>query len=114
MARKPNTQAKPDPKAKGKAAAPKPAEPEQRDNRYLRAARIIIEAGDGVDLAELAVRATMSEATAGHCRKAFRGVTQALREAKLLPERKAPDKAPAAPQAPDSAEAAPEPEPVAA
>src|SRR5215212_7476396 len=114
MARKANTQAKPDPKAaKGKAAAPKPAEPERRENRYLRAARIIIEAGDGVDLAELAVRATMSEATAGHCREAFRGVTQALREAKLLPERKAPDKAPAAPQAPE-VETAPEPEQAAA
>ena len=52
------------PKPKGKAApAAKPAktqakapEAEKRENRYLRAARIIIEAGEGLDLAELARR----------------------------------------------------------
>ena len=99
------------PKPKGKAApASKPAktqaktpEAEKRENRYLRAARIIIEAGEGLDLAELAVKAEMSESTAGHCREAFVGVTQALREAKLLPERKPAGKAPAAPTAADKA-----------
>ena len=97
---------KPAPKAKAKPA-PANAPEEKRDNRYLRAARIIIDAGEGIDLAELAARAGMSTSTAGHCRDAFLGVTQALREAKLMPQRKAAAKAPAAPQEPPkTAEAA--------
>jgi hypothetical protein len=100
--RRVNTKAKAVPAkatVKGKAKAP-PVATEKRENRYLRAARIIIDAGDGVDLAELAVRAEMSTATAGHCLEAFKGVSQALREAKLLPQRaKAKAPAVAAPQA---------------
>jgi hypothetical protein len=102
------TKAKAKTPAKGKKATPAP-ETEKHENRYLRAARIIIEAGEGVDLAELAVRASMSEATAGHAREAFLGVTQALREARLLPQRAKPKavpaKAPTAPVAPQNAEA---------
>jgi hypothetical protein len=82
---------------KGKKA-PAPANTEKRENRYLRASRIIIESGEGVDLAELAVRAQMSEATAGHAREAFLGVTQALREAKLLPQRAKPKATAVAPE----------------
>jgi hypothetical protein len=95
MAKASRSKAKPDPKAKGKAPA-KP-EPERKDNRYLRAARVIIENGEGVDPAELALKAELSPASANYCMEAFRGVTQALREAKLLPARKAPAKAPEVP-----------------
>jgi hypothetical protein len=98
MARKTET------KAKGKASAPTP---EKRENRYPRAARILIETGEGVDLAELAIRADMSEPTASHCLEAFVGVTTALRDAKLLPV-----KAPApkrVPSAPEKAQETPEP-----
>src|SRR5437763_7955182 len=101
---KPQAKAAPAPKANGKAAKTQAKAPEaKRENRYLRAARIIIEAGEGLDLAELAVKAEMSESTAGYCREAFVGVTQALREAKLLPERKPAGNAPAAPIAADKA-----------
>src|SRR2546423_14935337 len=101
---KPQAKAAPAPKANGKAAktqAKAAPEAEKRENRYLRASRIIIDAGEGLDIAELAVKAEMSESTAGHCREAFVGVTQALREAKLLPERKPAGKAPAEPTAVD-------------
>jgi hypothetical protein len=77
--------------AKAQKATKAPPPPtEKKDNRYLRAARIIIEAGDGVELAELALRAEMSTATASHCLEAFRGVTTALREAKLMPAKPKP------------------------
>ena len=78
MPKKTETKAQPAPQA-----AP-------RENRYLRAARVIIEEGENVDVAELAIKAEMSEATAGHCREAFVGVTAALRDAKLLPAKAAP------------------------
>jgi hypothetical protein len=104
--------AKADPKAKGKAAPAKP-EPEVRDNRYLRASRIIIKAGEAIDLAELAKAASMSLSTAGHCREAFKGVTQALREAGILKAKGAPKKAPAVPQGEGAATEA-ESEPAAA
>jgi hypothetical protein len=98
--------AKADPKVKGKTPAP---EKEKRDNRYLRAAKIIISLGEseGCDPIYLAMKADMSQSTAGHCIEAFRGVTTALREAKLLPQRpvggpQAP-KPPAARQTPEKA-----------
>jgi hypothetical protein len=93
MAKKPA--AKPETKAKGKTQA---AAPEVRENRYLRAARVIIETGEGVDLAELAMRAEMSEAAARYCLESFLGVSEALRSAKLLPAKATPEKAPVAPQ----------------
>lgn len=71
---------------------------EKRENRYLRAARILIETGEGVDLAELALRAEMSGPTASHCLEAFVGVCTALRDAKLLPGKGSPKKAPVAPE----------------
>lgn len=112
------SKAKTAPAAESKGKAPAPAEAERKDNRYLRAARIIIEAGEGMDLSELAVRASMSEATASHCRDAFVGVTAALREAKLLPERRDSRKAPSAPSGaqkpPEAAGANEEREPAAA
>jgi hypothetical protein len=57
---------------------PVQAESKHRENRYLRAARIIIEIGavEDIDLAELAVRADMSAATASHCWAAFQGITE--------------------------------------
>lgn len=82
--------------------APEPAS-EPLPNRYLRSARIIIEDGCGIDKAELAVKASMSEATAGHCLDAYKAVCLALREAKLLPAKKLPAKAPVAPEAPQTA-----------
>jgi hypothetical protein len=94
---------------KAKAAKPAKAAPKGNEqaeaatpapNRYFRAARIIVETGEGVDLAELAVKAGLTEAAAKYCLDAFKGVTQALREAKLLPARTAPTKAPAAPKEP--------------
>jgi hypothetical protein len=91
------------------AKAAKPVQPEVRENRYLRAARILIETGEGVDLAELAIRANMSEATADHCLAAFVGVSQALRDAKLLPAKAVAKKAPTAPQQPEEAPAPVEP-----
>jgi hypothetical protein len=97
MARK--TAAKPakgNGKAKGKAT-PAP-ETEKRDNRYLRASRVIIESGDGIDLAELALRSDMSISTAAHCLESWRGVTRALIEAKILKPKPAPTKAPTAPE----------------
>ena len=66
----------------------------------------IIAEGEGIDLAELAVKAELSAASAGYCLEAFRVVVQALREAKLLPARQAPEKAPAAPEARVQAEQA--------
>jgi hypothetical protein len=44
------------------------------------------------------MKAEMSAATAGHCLEAVRGVCQALRDAKLLPAKKPPPKAPVAPE----------------
>jgi hypothetical protein len=93
---------------------PVQAESKHRENRYLRAARIIIEIGavEDIDLAELAVRADMSAATASHCWAAFQGITEALRDSKLLPAKKAAAKqAPIAPPAPMNAEETREPEP---
>jgi hypothetical protein len=52
------------------------------------------------------VKAELSAASAGYCLEAFRVVVQALREAKLLPARQAPEKAPAAPEARVQAEQA--------
>jgi hypothetical protein len=101
-------------KAKATTKQTKPVQPEPaRENRYLRAARIIIEIGavEDIDLAELAVRADMSPATAGHCWAAYQGVSQALRDAKLLPAKTAPKQTPVAPAAPTIAEQAPEPVP---
>jgi hypothetical protein len=46
---------------------------------------------------ELAIRAEMSTATASHCLEAFRGVTTAMREAKLIPAKPKPKAEPAAP-----------------
>jgi hypothetical protein len=86
-----------------KAPAPAPEAP--KENRYLRAARILIEIGGNptdVDLDELAVRAAMSRPTAEHCLSAFVGVSQALRDAKLLPARKAPAKPISAPSKPQT------------
>jgi hypothetical protein len=82
-------------KANGKQQA---AAPEKKANRYLRAARVIIAEGEGVGLAELAVKAELNEASAKYALDAFRGVTQALRESKLMPAKPAPAKAPAAPK----------------
>jgi hypothetical protein len=60
-------------------------------------------------ISELAVRASMSEATANHCADAFKGVCTALREAKLLPAKKTPAKAPVAPEAMPEPQSQPEP-----
>ena len=83
-----------------KASAPEAP----KENRYLRAARVIIEFGTGaepsaVDLDELAVRAAMSPATAGHCWSAFQGICAALRDAGLMKRPAAPAKQPVAPAA---------------
>jgi hypothetical protein len=77
-------------KAKGKAT--QAAETEKRDNRYLRASRAILAAGetDGLDPIYLAMKADMSQSTAGHCIEAYKGVCAALREFKLLPVKRAP------------------------
>jgi hypothetical protein len=53
--------------------APAPAPEAPRENRYLRSARVIIETGEGVSAEELAMKAEMSAATAGHCLEAFKG-----------------------------------------
>ena len=89
-------------------------ETEKRDNRYLRASRAILAAGEseGLDPIYLAMKADMSQSTAGHCIDAFRGVTTALREARLLPQRpvggpQAP-KPPATRQTPEKAAVAPQ------
>jgi hypothetical protein len=44
------------------------------------------------------MKAEMRAATAGHCLEAFKGVCQAVRDVKLLPTKKAPPKAPVAPE----------------
>jgi len=59
---------------------------------------VIIAEGCGITKEELAMKADMSTATAGHCLEAFKAITEALREAKLLPPKKAPPKAPVAPE----------------
>lgn len=48
----------------------------RKDNRYLRASKIIVEQLD-IDAETLADLADMSEATAGHCLEAWKGVTAA-------------------------------------
>jgi hypothetical protein len=96
--------------AKGKATpAPAPAPDSKSENRYARSAKVIIAEGCGITKEELAMKAEMSTATAGHCLEAFKAITEALREAKLLPEKKLPPKAPVVP-----AEKAGEPEAVVA
>jgi len=87
-----------------------PAPEAPRENRYLRSARILVMEGCGMPISELAVKAAMSEATANHCVEAFKGVCTALREAKLLPAKKTPAKAPVAPEV--KPETQPEPEAV--
>jgi hypothetical protein len=83
-----------------KAAKPAPeAKPEPGPNRYLRAARVILAEGEGLGIAELAVKASLSPAAAKYCLEAFKGVCTALREAKLLPQKAVPAKAPVAPKA---------------
>lgn len=67
-----------EPKAEKKAKAPKP-EKERKDNRYLRAARLIAKK-PSITAEQLAEKADMSESTAGHCIDAWRGVTAALLE----------------------------------
>jgi hypothetical protein len=80
---------------------------EKRDNRYLRAARIILAVGEDIALDALASKAEMSKSTAGHCMEAFKGVCLALREANRLPARKADAKPVTAPQeTPEALEAA--------
>ena len=97
------TAKKPAAKVNGKTPAPtakaKRQATEKKENRYLRAARVLIETGEGVAIAELAVRAGLSEPAAAYCLDSFKGVTQALREAKLLPQKATPAKAPTAPKA---------------
>jgi hypothetical protein len=108
MATKTNAKAKPTPKPALKAT-PKAKAPatEKRDNRYLRAARVLIKTGEGVDLAELAIKSDLTEPAARYCLDAFKGVCQALREAKLLPAKAAPAKAPAAPKKAEQKEPVP-------
>jgi hypothetical protein len=79
--------------------APTPAPEVKAENRYARSAKVIIAEGCGITKEELAMKADMSVATAGHCLEAFKAITQALREAKLLPAKKAPPKPPVAPEA---------------
>jgi hypothetical protein len=111
MATKQKTQAKPEPKGKAKAPAPvsgfAPKTP--LDNRYGRAAKVLLAEGEGMDLAELAVKAQCSLSMAKYCMEAFKGVTAALRDAKLLQQKAAPEKAPVAPtSSPKAAQAAEE------
>jgi hypothetical protein len=49
----------------------------RKDNRYLRAAKVIVNQLD-IDVESLAIAADMSEPTAGHCLEAWKGVTAAL------------------------------------
>ena len=49
----------------------------RKDNRYLRAAKIIVDNLE-IDAKGLAAVADMSDATAGHCLEALKGVTAAL------------------------------------
>lgn len=51
----------------------------RKDNRYLRAAKIIVTDLE-IDAEQLAGKADMSEATAGHCLEAWRGVVAELLE----------------------------------
>ena len=84
---------------------PAPAtEKQAQPNRYLRAARMIIKEGVSIDPVALGMAADMSAATAAHSLSAFSGVCEALREAKLLPGKVAPAKAPVAPTAARGAE----------
>ena len=67
-------------KAKGrkdKAPADKAPAEAPRDNRYLRASRIIVKNLD-INAEAVAIAASMSESTAGHCLAAWEGVTQAF------------------------------------
>lgn len=43
------------------------------------------------------MKAELSTGSAAYCLEAYKNVCQALRDAKLLPEKKAPPKAPVAP-----------------
>jgi hypothetical protein len=88
-------------------AKPTPAPaPEKRaqPNRYLRASRVILREGVSIDPVALGMAADMSAATAAHCLSAFSGVCEALREAKLLPGKVVPARAPVAPTAAREAE----------
>jgi hypothetical protein len=58
------------------------------------------------------MKADMSQSTAGHCIEAYKGVCAALREFKLLPVKRAPAKAPIAPEKAPSVAAQQAEEPV--
>ena len=62
-----------------KEKEPRPA----KDNRYMRASRIIA-ANPSITADQLAKEATMSKSTAGHCLEAWKGVTAVLRETNQL------------------------------
>jgi hypothetical protein len=85
-------------KAKTEAQAGEaPTNEPGKENRYLRASRVIIEAGEGIVLAELAMKAELSTGSAAYCLEAYKNVCQALRDAKLLPAKRVPAKTPTAP-----------------
>jgi hypothetical protein len=87
------------------APAPAPEAPKQ-PNRFIRVAKVIIDEGENVEPAELALKAGIDLRTAKRCKKVIVSVIAALREAKLLPAKVTPKKAPTAPS--------PAPEPAAA
>jgi hypothetical protein len=58
--------------------------PEKKDNRYKRAAVVLIEEGTAIDLTKLAVKAGLTEPAAKYCKDAYLAITEALVEAKLM------------------------------
>ncbi len=69
-------------KAEKKAKEPK-APKERKDNRYLRATKIIVDKTT-INAEDLAKAASMSKSTASHCLEAWKGVTAVLLEKKWL------------------------------
>src|SRR5438270_14000030 len=94
-------------KANGKAPPAAKPEPERRDNRYLRVARVMIDKGDNADIAEIARRSGLEQHAAKRYRDVLVTVFDLLREAKLMPAKAAPKKAPT--KTPVAADKAPEP-----
>jgi hypothetical protein len=96
--------------AKKSIPAPTPApKPERGDNRFVRATRAIIDGGENIDPAELALKAELDLRTAKRLKGVIVAIMDVLRDAKLMPAKATPKKAPAAPAAVST-----EPEPAAA
>jgi hypothetical protein len=70
-------------------------------------AKVLIDEGENVDIAEIALRTGLDHRTAKRCRGVVLSAINVLRDAKLMPAKAAPKKAPAIKQSTVDAEVEP-------